>query len=47
MREDAVMAYLKKANSRFSIMEEMLKENKIIVSEYNNERFYMRKLKTR
>ena len=46
MREDAVEQYLKKANSNFSVIEEMLNENKIIVSEYNNERFYLRKLKT-
>jgi len=46
MREDAIKEYLKKANSNFSIIEEMLKENKIIVSEYNNERFYLRRLKT-
>ncbi len=45
MREDAIKEYLKKANSNFSIIEEMLKENKIIVSEYNNERFYLRRLK--
>lgn len=44
MREDAVEEYLKKANSNFSIIEQMLKENKIIVSVYNDERFYLRKL---
>lgn len=46
MREDAVAEYLKKADSDFSVIEEMLKENKIIVSEYNNSRFYLRKLNT-
>lgn len=45
MREDAVEEYLKKANSHFSVIEEMLRENQIVVSEYNNERFYLRKLK--
>ena len=47
MREDAVEEYLKKANSDFSVIEEMIKENKIIVSEYNNARFYLRKLNTK
>lgn len=45
MREDAVEEYLKKADSDFSVIEEMLMENQIIVSEYNNSRFYLRKLK--
>lgn len=44
MREDAVKEYLKKTNSNFSIIEKMLSENKIIVSEYNDDRFYLRKL---
>ena len=44
MREDAVKEYLKKANSNFLIIEKMLRENKIIVSEYNDDRFYLRKL---
>jgi wyosine [tRNA(Phe)-imidazoG37] synthetase (radical SAM superfamily) len=44
MREDAVKQYLEKANSDFSIIEEMLEENTMIVSEYNNESFYLRKL---
>ena len=47
MREDAVKEYLKKANSNFSIIEKMIKENKIIVSEYNDDRFYLRKLISR
>ncbi len=44
MREDAIQEYLKKANGDFSIIEEMVRENKIIVSEYNKDRFYIRKL---
>ena len=47
MREDAVKEYLKKANSNFSIIEKMIKENKIIVSEYNDDRFYLKKLISR
>jgi len=44
MREDAVYAYLKKADTDFSVIEKLLSENKILVSEYNNERFYLRTL---
>jgi len=44
MREDAVKQYLKKSNSEFSVVEKMLNENKIIVTEYNNKRFYLRKI---
>ncbi len=47
MREDGVKEYLKKANSNFSIIEKMIKENKIIVSDYNDDRFYLRKLISR
>lgn len=43
MREDAVKEYLKKARGSFSRIEKMVRENKIIVSEYNHERFYLRK----
>ena len=45
MREDAVYAYLKKANKDFSIIEKMLTENKLIISTYNNEMFYLRTLR--
>ena len=44
MREDAIQEYLKKANGDFSMIEKMVQDNKLIVSEYNNERFYIRKL---
>jgi wyosine [tRNA(Phe)-imidazoG37] synthetase (radical SAM superfamily) len=46
MREDAVYAYLKKANGHFSNIEKLLADNKILVSTYNNERFYIRTLTT-
>jgi wyosine [tRNA(Phe)-imidazoG37] synthetase (radical SAM superfamily) len=45
MREDAVTAYLYKAGGNFSEIEKLLDENKLIVSEYNNARFYLRKLR--
>ena len=44
MREDAVKEYLKKAKGDFSTIEKMVDENKIIVSEYNNDKFYLRTL---
>ena len=44
MREDAVKEYLKKADGNMSIVENMIRENKIIVTEYNNYRYFLRKL---
>jgi wyosine [tRNA(Phe)-imidazoG37] synthetase (radical SAM superfamily) len=44
MREDAINAYLTKAKGHFSIIEKLLADNKIFVSTYNKERFYMRTL---
>ncbi len=43
MREDAIKEYLQKANGSFSIIKKMINENKIIVSEYNDDHFYLRK----
>lgn len=44
MREDAVMELLKKADADLSILEKMINEEKIIITEYKNDRFYLRKL---
>jgi len=44
MREDAVMAYLKKAGSDFSVIDVLIKEKKIIINKYGKERFFMRHL---
>ena len=44
MREGAVKAYLEKANGEFSTIEKLIKEKKLIISEYNKNRFYSRKL---
>jgi wyosine [tRNA(Phe)-imidazoG37] synthetase (radical SAM superfamily) len=44
MREDAVMAYLKKADSKFSAIETLVKEKKILINTYGKERFFMRQL---
>ncbi len=43
MREEAVRAYLEKAHSDFSLIEQMIAEGSIIVSEYNGRKFYLRK----
>jgi len=45
MREDAVKEYLKKAGGNFSTINKLIEENKITVSEYNNKKFYLRKLR--
>jgi len=47
MREDAVLAYLKKADKDFSIIDGLVGENRLLVSEYNGERFYLRTLTNR
>jgi len=44
MREDAVMAYLKKAGRDFSVIDTLVKEQKIITSTYGKERFFIRYL---
>jgi wyosine [tRNA(Phe)-imidazoG37] synthetase (radical SAM superfamily) len=44
MREDAVYAYLEKADNDFSAIEKLVADKKLLVSEYNNERFYLRRL---
>jgi len=44
MREDAVIEYLKKADGEFSSIEKLVTEKRLIVSEYNHNRFYLRKL---
>jgi wyosine [tRNA(Phe)-imidazoG37] synthetase (radical SAM superfamily) len=44
MREDAVFAYLEKADNDFSAIEKLVADKKLLVSEYNNARFYLRRL---
>jgi wyosine [tRNA(Phe)-imidazoG37] synthetase (radical SAM superfamily) len=46
MREDAVLAFLEKAKSDFGIIEKMVREKKLIRSEYNGHIFYLRPLRT-
>jgi wyosine [tRNA(Phe)-imidazoG37] synthetase (radical SAM superfamily) len=44
MRDDAVREFLKKANSEWDVIENLLYENKLIEIEFENKVFYMRKL---
>jgi wyosine [tRNA(Phe)-imidazoG37] synthetase (radical SAM superfamily) len=44
MREDGVRELLSKANASWSIIEKLLVQKKVIQTEYNGEKFYMRKL---
>lgn len=44
MRQDAVNAFLQKANSDFSVIEKLISEKKLIQSEYNGKKYYLRKL---
>ncbi len=44
MRKDAVEKFLEKANADWSVVEKLIKENKLIEVEYKGNRFYMRKL---
>jgi wyosine [tRNA(Phe)-imidazoG37] synthetase (radical SAM superfamily) len=42
MRESEIINFLKKAGQDWEIMERLLKENKMLLTCYNNEKFYMR-----
>lgn len=44
MREDAVKEFLSKACSGWSIIERLIKENKLVELRYQGKKFYMRKL---
>jgi len=44
MRTDAVEAYLKKAESNDSIVEKLVREGELVVTEYNGRKFFLRKL---
>jgi len=46
MREEAVCEFLKKANGNWAIVEKLIAENRLIGTEYKNNKFYMRKLWT-
>ena len=45
MREEAIQAYLEKAKGEMHIIDEMVKDGKLIVNNYHGMKFYMRKFK--
>ena len=47
MREEAVEEFLKKANMDWSIVKELLSKGKLIMLEYENHRYYMRRIASR
>jgi hypothetical protein len=42
MREDALRVLLKKANSRWSAVQKLLGEGKLVATEYDGKTFYLR-----
>ena len=47
MRENAVKEFLEKAKAGWDVVEKLLKENKLIETEYQGNKFYMRKLSSK
>lgn len=45
MREDAVMELLKKTGTHKSLLDRLVREDKLVVNSFSGERFYLRKLK--
>jgi hypothetical protein len=46
MREDAVRKFLAKANVEWELVENLIKEDRIVAVDYEGRRFYVRKLGT-
>jgi len=44
MREDALKDFLGRANSDWSLIERLIKQGKLVESEYEGHKFYIRKL---
>jgi wyosine [tRNA(Phe)-imidazoG37] synthetase (radical SAM superfamily) len=44
MRKEAVDEFLKKANGNWTIIDKLITENKLVKTEYKDNRFYMRKI---
>jgi len=47
MREEGVNELLRKVNASWKVVEKLLKEEKIIELEYENHKYYMRKIPSR
>ena len=45
MNKEAVTRFLKKANLDWSVINELLNQNKVIEVEYNGEKYYQRNFK--
>ena len=45
MREDAILEYLSHVDDDFSVIDEMVRSGRLIVTEYRGKRFYLRNLK--
>ena len=44
MREDAMKDFLRRANSDWLVIERLIKQGKLVESEYEGHKFYIRKL---
>ena len=47
MREEAVTEFLKKATAKWDVVERLLQDNKLVETEYQGKKFYMRRLRAR
>ena len=45
MREDAILEYLRNVDDDFSVIDEMVRSGRLIVTEYRGKRFFLRNLK--
>lgn len=47
MREEAVTEFLKKATAKWDVVETLLQQNKLVETEYQGKKFYIRRLRAR
>lgn len=47
MREEAVTEFLKKATAKWDVVETLLQENKLVETEYQGKKFYLRRLRAK
>ena len=45
IRDDSMKSFISETGSEWSIVEQLIRENRLIESEFNNRKFYLRKLK--
>jgi hypothetical protein len=46
MREEALKDFLKRANSNWSVIEQLIEQGKLVESRYKGHKFYIRKIST-